>query len=79
MFTINKLRANHVIDFAAEELKKYLYMMDMECDIINIAYNPEAKDGFRLGLLEDFGIAFEGKNAKIEDVVHIDNGISLSH
>ena len=72
MFTINKLRADPTIDFAAEELKKYLYMMDMECDAINIVYDPEAKDGFRLGLLEDFGLSFEGKNAKIEDVVHID-------
>lgn len=72
MYTINKLQANHIIDFAAEELKKYLYMMDMDCTAIHIAYAPDAKDGFRLGLLEDFGIPFEGKNAKIEDVVHIE-------
>ena len=47
-------------------------MMDMDCTAIDIVYDPEAKDGFRLGLLEDFGIPFEGKDAKIEDVVHID-------
>lgn len=72
MYTIYKLQANHIVDFAAEELKKYLCMLDMTCDAINIVYDPDAKDGFRLGLLEDFGIAFEGKNAKIEDVVNID-------
>ena len=66
MFTINKLQANHIVDFAAEELKKYLCMLDMTCDAINIVYAPDAKDGFRLGLLDDFGIDFEGKNAKIE-------------
>ncbi len=27
MFEIKKLRADHVVDFAAEELKKYLRMM----------------------------------------------------
>lgn len=72
MITIYKLRADHVVDFAAEELKKYLRMMMLECPEIDICYDPEAKDGFRLGLLEDFSIPFEGKNAKIEDVVHID-------
>ena len=72
MHMIYKLRTNRVIDFAAEELKKYLQMMMPTYTDIPVEYNPDAKDGFRLGLLEDFGLPFEGKNANSDDVVHID-------
>ena len=71
MLTIQKLRADHVIDFAAEELKKYLRMMMPEVGEIAIAYDPKATEGFRLGLLEDFGLPGEG-NPKRDDVVYID-------
>ena len=50
MFVIKKLRADHVIDFAAEELKEYLRMMMPRCGEIAISYEPGATDGFRLGL-----------------------------
>jgi len=72
MLTIKKLRANCTIDFAAEELKKYLRMMMPECGDIAISYDPGAKDGFRLGLLEDFGLPFEGEDAFLDDVIHVD-------
>ena len=72
MYTIKKLRADHGIDFAAEELKKYLWMMMPECDDIAISYEPDAKEGFRLGLLEDFGLPNEATNVKLDDVVHVD-------
>ena len=72
MFVINKLREDPVIDFAALELKKYLRMMMYDCGDIKIFYDPETKTGFRLGLLEDFGLPFEGKDAFWDDVVHID-------
>ena len=72
MLQINKLRADHVIDFAAEELKKYLRMMMPHILEIEITYDPEAKDGFRLGLLEDFGLPTEVSEPKYDDVVHID-------
>ena len=72
MFTINKMRADHVLDFAAEELKKYLRMMMPECGDIKILYAPDASDGFRLGLLEDFGIPFEGEMPELDDVIHVD-------
>ena len=72
MFRINKMRADHVLDFAAEELKKYLWMMMPECGNIPISLNPEAEDGFRLGLLEDFGLPNEAENPKRDDVVHVD-------
>ena len=72
MLNIYKLRDHQIIDFAAEELKKYLRMMMPEEKIINISADPGAKDGFRLGLLEDFDIPNEAKNVALDDVVHID-------
>ena len=72
MFTINKLRADHVIDFAAEELKKYLRMMMPRCGEIAIRYAPESEDGFRLGLLEDFGLPCEAEDPVLDDVIHIE-------
>ena len=79
MIQIKKMRADHVIDFAAEELKKYLRMMMPSCGEIDISYDPEAKDGFRLGLLEDFDLPSEAKDPVLDDVIHIDtdteNGI----
>ncbi len=72
MFTINKVRADHVIDFAAEELKKYLWMMMPESGNTPITLDPNATEGFRLGLLEDFGLPNEAENVKLDDVVHID-------
>ena len=72
MMQIKKMRADHVIDFAAEELKKYLRMMMPQCDDIDIIYEPEAKDGFRLGLLSDFGLPFEGEDPVLDDVIHVD-------
>ncbi len=72
MYSINKVRSDHVIDFAAEELKKYLFMMVPECSDISIALDPAAKDGFRLGLLEDFGLPNEAKDVETDDVVHVE-------
>ena len=75
MLTINKLRSHSAIDYAAEELKKYLRMMMPEGGEIAIFFNPQAKDGFRLGLLEDFGLPFEGEDATLDDVLHIETDI----
>ena len=72
MLTIYKLRADHVVDFAAEELKKYLRMMMPRCGEIDIAYDPTAKEGFRLGLMEDHGLANEAEDPVLDDIVHID-------
>ncbi|MBE6713141.1 MAG: DUF4838 domain-containing protein [Ruminococcaceae bacterium] len=72
MYEIKKIRADHVIDFAAEELKEYLRMMMPECGDIDITYDPKATDGFRLGLLEDFGLENEADDPVLDDVVHID-------
>ena len=72
MFTIYKLRADHVIDFAAEELKKYLRMMMVQLPEIDIVYDPEAKTGFRLGLMEDHGLANDVDDPVLDDLVYID-------
>ena len=72
MLQIKKLRADHTIDFAAEELKKYLRMMMPEIGEIDILYEPEAQAGFCLGLLEDFGLPFEGEDTMLDDEVYID-------
>lgn len=72
MYTINKITSDHVIDFAAEELKKYLRMMMPECGEISIMYNPSAESGIRLGVMADFGIdASEADDITIDDVLHI--------
>ena len=72
MLYIKKVRLDYAIDFAAEELKKYLRMMMPRVLEVEITYEPEAKDGFRLGLLEDFGLPCEVAEPMYDDVVHID-------
>ena len=73
MFVINKITSNHTVDFAAEELKKYLRMMMPRCGEIEIKYAPEAKDGFRLGLMADFGLdTSEAGDLDLDDILHID-------
>ena len=69
---IIKMRCDHTIDFAAEELKKYLRMMMPQQGDIAIECNTGRQTGFRLGLLSDLGLPFEGKDPKFDDVVHID-------
>ena len=73
MYSINKITSNTVVDFAAEELKKYLRMMMPECGEIFIKYAPDAKDGFRLGLMSDFGLdTSEAGDLELDDILHID-------
>ena len=73
MYKIYKITSNHTVDFAAEELKKYLRMMMPRCGEIAIEYNPNATDGFRLGLMQDFGLSTdEAENTELDDIIHID-------
>lgn len=72
-YRIKKMRADHTIDFAAEELKKYLRMMMPERGDIAISFEPGATEGFRLGIGADFGLEFEGvTDPLLDDVVHIE-------
>ena len=73
MYVINKITSHHVVDFAAEELKKYLRMMMPRCGEIDIAYAADAKEGFRLGLMTDFGLdTSEASDLGLDDIIHID-------
>ncbi|MBE6630492.1 MAG: hypothetical protein E7624_06550, partial [Ruminococcaceae bacterium] len=80
MYTINKITSHPTVDFAAEELKKYLRMMMPECGEIFIKYDPTATDGLRLGLMADFGLdTSEAEDLVLDDILHVDtdgeNGI----
>ncbi|MBE6590382.1 MAG: hypothetical protein E7643_09425, partial [Ruminococcaceae bacterium] len=71
MYSIKKITSNHVVDFAAEELKKYLRMMMPRSGEIDIAYDPAATDGFRLGLMQDFGLdTSEAADTYLDDILH---------
>ena len=40
---------------------------------VKIAYNPEAVDGFRLGLMQDFGLdTSDAENTELDDILYID-------
>jgi len=73
MYKIYKITSDPTVDFAAEELKKYLRMMMPRCGEIEIEYEPEAKEGFRLGLMQDFGLdVSEAPDVELDDILHID-------
>ena len=70
---INKISQSSVIDFAATELKKYMYMMMPECSDVEIHFVPDATNGLRLGLMSDFGLdCSDVENPEHDDVVYID-------
>lgn len=73
MYTIYKITSHPVVDFAAEELKKYLRMMMPEAGDVAISYAPDAKNGYRLGLMSDFGLSTnEAADIVLDDIIHID-------
>ena len=73
MLKINKLHSSSPVDYAAEELKKYLRMMMPECGDLEISYDPEAKDGFRLGLMQDLGLdVSDALDTELDDILYID-------
>ena len=73
MYKIFKITSNPTVDYAAEELKKYLRMMMTELGEIPIEYCPTAKDGFRLGLMSDFGLDMsDAEKPDLDDIVYID-------
>ncbi len=73
MYTIYKITSSPVVDFAAEELKKYLRMMMPERGEITIEYKPEASHGFRLGVMADFALdTSEAEDIVLDDIIHID-------
>lgn len=64
------LRNTETVNYAAEELKKYLEMMDG--DICAEITNEQDEEGIALGLLSDFGLSTSDVNdAMIDDVVDV--------
>ncbi len=73
MFFINKITSHETIDFAGEELKRYLRMMMPEGGDVKIANDPKAKEGFRLGLMQDFGLdVSDAEDTELDDILYID-------
>ena len=73
MFRIYKTSLSSPVDYAAEELRKYLRMMMPECGNVEIGYDPSAKDGFRLGLMQDFGLDIsDADDVELDDILYID-------
>ena len=73
MYKIYKITSNSTVDFAAEELKKYIRMMMTECGEIPIEYCPDAREGFKIGLMADFGLDLSDvENTELDDVIYID-------
>lgn len=73
MYKIFKISSHSAVDYAAEELRKYLRMMMPECGNIDINYEPNAKNGFRLGLMQDFGLdVSDAEEPDLDDILYID-------
>jgi len=73
MYTISKITSHTTVDFAAEELKKYLRMMMPRCGEIPVAYTPDAQDGFRLGLMADFGLdTSDAEDVLLDDIIYLE-------
>ncbi len=73
MFKIKKITSNHIIDFAAEELKKYLRMMMPGSGEVEISYEPAAKyGGILLGLMQDFKLdVSDAEEPELDDILYI--------
>lgn len=72
MYKIYKTTLCSPVDYAAEELKKYLQMMMPQCGDIPVKYDPEAKEGFRLGLMQDLGMdVSDAEDPYLDDILYI--------
>ena len=73
MYKIYKTTLCSPVDYAAEELKKYLQMMMPPCGDVPVKYDTEAKEGFRLGLMQDFGLdVSDAEDTDLDDILYID-------
>ena len=72
MYTIHKITLNTTVNFAAEELKKYLRMMMPRCGEVTIDYDAKAENGFRIGLMQDFGLDIsDAERPELDDIVYV--------
>ncbi len=73
MLCISKISAASAIDFAAEELKRYLRMMMPEIGNISVRHDPSAREGLRVGLLSDFGLDdTDVEDAYMDEILYAD-------
>ena len=73
MITVNKVTSHSVIDYAAEELKKYLRMMMPEGGDVRIVNGSASDEGFGLGLMQDFGLdVSDADSLELDDILYID-------
>ncbi len=73
MYQIFKITPHTVVDFAAEELKKYLRMMRPEAGNIRIGQEKDRTDGLRLGLMSDFALdTSDAADTALDDILYID-------
>ena len=73
MYQIFKITPNTVVDFAAEELKKYLRRIRPEAGNIRIGYEKDRHEGIRLGLMSDFGLdVSDAADLSLDDILYID-------
>ena len=73
MYKIYKTTLCSPVDYAAEELKKYLRMLMPLTGEIDISYDPKAETGFRLGLMQDFGLdVSDAEDTVLDDILYID-------
>ena len=71
MYKIYTVNADSTVGYAAQELKKYLRMMMPRCGEIKVAYDPAAKEGFKLGLMSDFGLRSDVKDPYLDDEIYV--------
>jgi len=73
MLFIHKITSHPTVDFAAAELKKYLRMMMPTLPDVKIDDFSDAKDGFRLGLMQDFALdVSDAKDPEVDDIVYME-------
>lgn len=70
MYKIYTVNTNATIGFAAFELEKYLRMLMPRAGSVSVSHNPHATDGFRLGLMSDFGLTPDVDDVFLDDVVY---------
>ena len=70
---IYKFSQNHVADFAAVELKKYIMMMEPRERAPEIYCGTGSEVGLKIGLMSDFGLdAYAEGNVHLDDSIYID-------
>ena len=73
MTIVKKITSHSAVDFAAEEFKKYFRMMNPEAGDVKISYDPHATEGFRFGLMQDFGLDIsDAEDPELDDILYID-------